>query len=421
MSAEHHSEHHSEHRVVHIHVGAPKTGTTLLQDVLFGNREVLREHGVLVPGRHRQSHFHATVDLLDMSWGGVLDTARGTFDELVAEIQEWPGSVVVSNENLSLADPERIARIRAALPDHDLRVVYSARDLVRQIPAAWQEKVKHSYTGDYATFVQNLRANHGEEDSRRFWYRQTWPDVLQRWSEGLGGPATLVTVPASGQDATMLLDRFCTALRIDAAWLPERGARSNPGLGPLETTLLRVIQTELEERDVKGSVRRTALRGALLGRWWASRPSSGRVALPVDLRDWAVDLSRDWVGRLEESGVPVVGDLADLVPTEASVASAIDPDKVPADELLVLAVRTVADALEEQADLLSQRRLLTRERDQLRAAVDEASREREAARARVHDLERNPWQAAKASLVRAAEHNRALGLAHRGYRRLRRR
>lgn len=409
----------AESRVAHLHVGAPKTGTTLLQDVLFGNRDVLREHGVLVPGSHRQAHFHATVELLEMPWGGVLDLARGAFDELVAEIREWPGDVVVSNENLSLCDDEQIARIRSALPDHELRVVYSARDLARQIPAAWQEKVKHSYTSDYTSFVHGLRDQPDDEDSRRFWYRQTWPDVVDRWSAGVGGPVTLVTVPSTGQDPGELLGRFCTALEIDPAWMPDRSARSNPGLGPVETTLLRAIQAELDDRDVKGSVRRTALRGAMLSRWWASRSSSGRIALPADLRHWATDLGEEWVGRLESSGVRVVGDLADLVPAEAAATSAVDPDKVPTDELLTLAVRTVADALEEQADLTRQDRLLTAERDELRSLADRASIERDAAHRRVAELERTRWQAAKERLVRAAGDSAMLGLVYRGYRRLR--
>ncbi|MBA2639213.1 MAG: hypothetical protein H0U77_04300 [Nocardioidaceae bacterium] len=416
-------------RVVHLHVGAPKTGTTQLQDVLFSNRDLLREHGVLVPGQHRQSQFHATVDLLDMSWGGVLETARGAFDDLTAQIQDWPGDVVISNENLCVADEATIARVRAALPDHELRVVYSARDLIRQIPAAWQEKVKHSSTSDYGTFVHNLREDPDEEGSRRFWHRQTWPEVVDRWSRGLGGvPATVVTVPATGQDQELLLGRFCEAFGLAGEWLPDRTARSNPGLGPRETTMLRIIQAELDARDTKGAVRRTSLRGAMLGRWWASRPTSGRVALPAEARDWASDLSREWVGRLQASDVRVVGDLTDLVPTDAVTSTAVDPDKVGADELLVLAVRTIADALEEQADLVGQRRLLTRERDDLRAVTDDLraaaegyAAERDAARARVAELERSRWQAAKERMVAAAHDNWALGIGYAGYRLLRRR
>ena len=41
---------------VYLHIGAPKTGTTYLQEVLFTNRARLAEHGVLYPGESRTAH-----------------------------------------------------------------------------------------------------------------------------------------------------------------------------------------------------------------------------------------------------------------------------------------------------------------------------------------------------------------------------
>ncbi len=347
---------------MHVHVGAPKTGTTLVQDLLFANRDVLREHGVLIPGAHRFAAFHATVDLLDISWGGVLETARGSFDAMMAEIDAWPGDVVLSNENLSLVVDKRVRRIRAALPDHELRVVYSARDFARQVPAAWQERIRHAYTGDFGTFLRQLREEPGEMDPRRFWRCQTWPDVLERWTRCLeAGPPTLVTVPPAGTDPEVLLGRFLEAFEVDPAWLPERGAaRPNPGLDPVQSALLRTIQVELERRVTDGAVRRGALQGAMVGRWWARQPGSGRVALPEQHRAWADELTAQWLARVRAMDLRVIGDLADLEPADAPAEPAVDPDTVGADAMLELAVRTLADALEEH-------QALTAERDELRA------------------------------------------------------
>jgi hypothetical protein len=49
--------------VVYLHVGEPKSGTTFLQQVMWGNRAVLAGQGVLLPGAHAQDHFRATQDL----------------------------------------------------------------------------------------------------------------------------------------------------------------------------------------------------------------------------------------------------------------------------------------------------------------------------------------------------------------------
>ena len=351
---------------MHVHVGAPKTGTTQVQDLLYANRDVLREHGLLIPGSHRYAPFHATVDLLDISWGGVLDTARGSFDAVMAEIAAWPGDVVLSNENLSLAVDKRVRRIRAALPDHDLRVVYSARDFVRQVPAAWQERIRHAYTDDFGTFVRRLREEPDEMNARRFWRCQTWPDVLERWTRCLETPAaTLVTVPPAGTDPDVLLGRFLDAFGVDPSWLPDRhAARPNPGLDPVQSALLRTVQVELERRVTDGAVRREALQGAMVRRWWARNPGTGRIALPERDRAWADDVTARWLARVRDMDLRVIGDLADLEPADTDRGAAADPgsdpDTVGADAMLALAVRTLADALEEH-------QALTAERDQLRA------------------------------------------------------
>ncbi len=47
-------------RVVHLHIGAPKTGTTYLQDRLRLNTASLARHGVTVPARVRDARTCST-------------------------------------------------------------------------------------------------------------------------------------------------------------------------------------------------------------------------------------------------------------------------------------------------------------------------------------------------------------------------
>ena len=51
-------------RRVLLHVGAPKTGTSFVQDILFTHRETLRERGILYPAERHDSHFLAALDLM---------------------------------------------------------------------------------------------------------------------------------------------------------------------------------------------------------------------------------------------------------------------------------------------------------------------------------------------------------------------
>ena len=48
---------------VFLHIGEPKTGTTFIQQVLWGNRAELAAQGIVLPGHHPQDHFRASQDL----------------------------------------------------------------------------------------------------------------------------------------------------------------------------------------------------------------------------------------------------------------------------------------------------------------------------------------------------------------------
>ena len=64
-------------RKVLVHVGAPKTGTSFVQDLLFRSREQLAELGMLYPADRFDAHFLAALDLMELPWGGLEHQAFG--------------------------------------------------------------------------------------------------------------------------------------------------------------------------------------------------------------------------------------------------------------------------------------------------------------------------------------------------------
>ena len=126
-----------------VHVGAPKTGTSFLQDVLFRNREPLAKRGTLYPADRHDEHFLAALDLMELPWGGLETEAVGAWDRLATRVRGWDGTVIVSHEILARASRAQVRRAYESFGDAEVHVVFSARDLVRQIPAEWQETVKH--------------------------------------------------------------------------------------------------------------------------------------------------------------------------------------------------------------------------------------------------------------------------------------
>ena len=87
--------------------------------------------------------------------------------------------MLVSHEILAAARPESVARAMASFPEHEVHVVLTARDLGRQIPAEWQERVKHRGGRDYAAFLKALQRNYTRTDwTVWFWRVQHLPRIL---------------------------------------------------------------------------------------------------------------------------------------------------------------------------------------------------------------------------------------------------
>ena len=315
-----------------LHVGTPKTGTTFVQDIMFTNRESLAEKGILYPGDRHDAHFLAALDLMGLAWGGLESEAVGAWDRLAEQVREFPGTAVISHEILGHASRLHVERALASLGDAEVHLILSARDLVRQIPAEWQENVKHRRTTTYADFLAEIQdPERSGPLAQWFWAVQELPDVLDRWAATLPADQVhIVTVPPPGSAKDLLWLRFAEVFGLDPALAPEQ-TRANTSLGVPETELIRRLN-ELLNDVVPGEVYRPIVREFLVHRNLSLFTDSPRLALPDDVRAWADGRSHAWVEELAARGYDVIGDLADLEPaptgasytepTEAAIAEA---------------------------------------------------------------------------------------------------
>ena len=72
--------------------------------------------------------------------------------------QRADGNVVISHEILAGAKPDKIAKAMNDLAGNEVHIVYSARDLGRQLPAAWQESIKQGRKWPFRRFLDQGRA-----------------------------------------------------------------------------------------------------------------------------------------------------------------------------------------------------------------------------------------------------------------------
>ena len=184
-------------RRVYLHVGTPKSGTSYLQDKLALNRDALERQGLDYVRTRKGDHFEPALDLIGEKWAGEEKNVRGQWDALVNEARRSRRHVLISHEILAAAGPESVDRAMASFPEHEVHVVITARDLGRQIPAEWQERVKHRGGRDYAAFLKALQRNYTRTDwTVWFWRVQHLPRIIETWGAALPPERIhLVTVP----------------------------------------------------------------------------------------------------------------------------------------------------------------------------------------------------------------------------------
>ena len=118
-------------------------------------------------------------------------TARATGTPSSGGSTAGPAPSIVSHEILAPAQPVHVARVMADLADSEVHVVYSARDLGRALPAAWQESIKQGRQWTFRKFLR--RCENGKS-----WFLRAFdiPTVLGTWGADLTPDRMhVVTVP----------------------------------------------------------------------------------------------------------------------------------------------------------------------------------------------------------------------------------
>ncbi len=302
-------------RVVYLHVGAPKTGTTYLQDRLALNKAALSRRHVHYPLALHASQFRPALDLLQMPWGGLQEDVEGEWDSLMGRVRRLSGTVLVSHEILAAAKPAQVRRAMEGLRGSEVHLVYSARDLARQIPAEWQEGVKHQRKVGFGAFLRQVQSARRTRPTQWFWRVQSLPDVLGRWTRGLPPERVhLVTVPQAGAPRDQLWQRYCTAFGIDPGWAPEESERENVSIGAAETFLIRRLNRRLRQAGLPSEEYRRLIRELVVHQTLAQRPQMTKVTLPPQAFPWAGEVAEEWIQWVRGSGINVVGDVDDLRP-----------------------------------------------------------------------------------------------------------
>lgn len=330
-----------------LHIGAPKTGTTYLQGVLWANREELAAQGVHLPGRRQGRHYAIGNDLLGDSGTAFTRQARieGTWERFVSRLaQNTAETVLLTDERLCALDASGIDKVASLAPDREIHVVYAARDLSELFPSAWQEQVKHGIRTPFGEWSAKLVERHRQGDlSAWFWRVHDAGSVLERWSAAVDSPnhVHVVTMAATSDEPDALWRDFARAAGLPVS-LPNEGERgANVSLDYAQIEVLRGVNAIVRPRMDPEQYRywvRDFLAKDIMGR--------GRVgvrpAIPDQLHEGLSVIAEGIVSTIAGSGYEVVGDLSDLLPKA-------DPDtkrSIPTDGVVgQAAINTIAEVI----------------------------------------------------------------------------
>lgn len=326
-----------------------KSGTSFLQGVLDENRKALLEHGVQFAAERWGKQVDAVQDLADSFRQG-REPGRA-WQALVASVEEWSETSVISMEFLAARSEEEIRYICEAFGDAEIDVVMTARDIGRTIPAMWLESMQNGATVTWETYLREVRRGNGFS-GKDFHRHQDLPAIAQRWSAAVGHDRfTIITVPPPGAPSRLLWDRFAGVLGIELDHV-ELDVKANPGIGLASAMVLRRLNEEYRAQrggdlgaDYLWIVKRRLAKGGLAYR--TDEPKLG-----FDER-WARKMGEKQIAALRASGYRVVGDLAELTPQKVK---GIQPKNVSQQQLLDAAIGGLAYLTTDIAERAARRR-----------------------------------------------------------------
>ncbi|MGH3326888.1 MAG: hypothetical protein ACRDPT_03655 [Streptomycetales bacterium] len=344
-------------RIVYLHIGAPKTGTTYLQDLFERNRGRLAADGVLWPGRTWGDQVLAVRDLIGADPYGHRPSERG-----------FRGVATVAGRDPRLGRPGRGGVDGVARQCHVLAGVTA------------------EYPGETTA-------------GRRFWQQHDLGAILRTWGQEVPPDRThLLTVPPREAAADLLWQRFASVIGVEPDGYDTGSGDGNQSLGVVSAELMRRLNIVTREQGVDWPAYDTYLKWELAKGALPHRQGvEARLAFPRRCYPWAVDRAERLVSDVARLGPRVVGDLRELVPSTPHGTEA-GPADATAEELLdaaLFGIATMVKSIDTQRE----------GGDRLRRELDEAL-----AVIREH-RELPPRERVKRTVVELGGHSRAVGWA----------
>ena len=209
-----------------LHIGYPKTGTTAIQDNLYLNRELLKEHGVLYPNTaiHVNAHHQLPWCIKDDKRRNANLTVDQIMSTLKEEVNGSTGDkVIISSEGLVFAvDPKHIRELLKDLFSEITLIIY-LRDPLEWIQSDYNQGVKahRNIIDTFDGFLGQLLERKNNP--------LNFHSVVKKWADVFGFDHTRIRVYTKEKN---ILDDFLDVVGVvkPKAWKEPERKDSNPSL-----------------------------------------------------------------------------------------------------------------------------------------------------------------------------------------------
>ena len=307
----------AEPKRVFIHIGAPKTGTTYLQKVLAQNRDEMEAAGVLYPRvGPRGAPQRGLVGAQDASRTPTrVQRSPTTGTRLVQESLDWTGdTVVISSELFCFSRRRKIAEIVSAFVGVEVHIIYTARDLMRQVPAVWQEQVKNREVMGYQDFLVDVLGGRRSPLATMFWNGQDAPRCFNAGRAARRRPCAPRHRATPGGADRPAVGAVRRRHRPRSRPVPVRSPRRQHVAQHHRRRDVCAGTTNGMRRDLPILDYRRLVRRRLDPAFAATSTDGSRLPLSPAQRNTIVDLSERWSPRCGRAGYDVVGSLDELLP-----------------------------------------------------------------------------------------------------------
>jgi hypothetical protein len=314
-----------------LHIGAPKCGSTALQDALFLNREVLKNQGVEYVGA--QAH-----------WSSAAKAVVGVADRVslrIPPISEWQSMVgwarratgegrraLISSEWFASADELHVERIVRDLGAESLSIVLMIRPLTSTLPSAWQQGLKLGSTIGLQAWLEAVLFHPEDPRSKKVWLKHRYDAIARRWSEVVG-PENVTVVVVDEKNRSGILDDFSRIIGVPSGTLSVQPNRTNPSLSAFEADVLAELNAMFFAQG--GTLReyRTGVYRTFDG--YVNSIRQGEVQksrVPSAMRSAVYERNNEIAQGLGAIGCTIVGDLEGFAstPSFSSSTESSEPD-----------------------------------------------------------------------------------------------